>query len=102
MIDPAARAELLATVAADPTVGLILLDVVIGHASHADPAGAIVPAITSAREARPELIFVGHVLGTEVDPQVRSRQVKTLTDAGVHLASTNAVAAEMAALAVVR
>ncbi len=100
MIDPAARAELLATVAADPTVGLILLDVVIGHASHADPAGAIIPAITAARMARPDLIFVGHVLGTEADPQVRSRQVRALTDAGVHLASTNAVAAQMAALAV--
>ncbi len=100
MIDPAARAELLAAVAADPAVGLILLDVVIGHASHADPAGAIIPAITAARGARPDLIFVGHVLGTEADPQVRSRQVRALTDAGVHLASTNAVAAQMAALAV--
>jgi FdrA protein len=40
---------------------------------------------------------VGYVLGTEADPQVRSRQVAALEDAGVRLAPTNAAAARLAA-----
>ena len=46
---------------------------------------------------KPQLIVVGYVLGTEADPQVRSRQETALTDAGVRLAPTNAAAARLAA-----
>ena len=46
--DPAAAERLLAE-AADPTVAVILLDVVLGWGSHADPAGALAPAIRQAR-----------------------------------------------------
>jgi FdrA protein len=97
MIDPAARAERLAEEAADPDVGVILLDVVLGYASHADPASVLVPPIREALAARPQLAVVGYVLGTEADPQVRSRQVAALEDAGVRLAPTNAAAARLAA-----
>ena len=50
MIDPAARAARIVQAAADPTVGVVLLDVVLGHGAHADPAGAVAAAV---REARP-------------------------------------------------
>jgi FdrA protein len=97
MIDPLARAELLAEVAADPGVSVILLDVVLGYGSHPDPAGALLPAITAALASRDRLAVVAHVCGTEADPQVASRQEAALRAAGVHLAGTNARAARLAA-----
>ncbi len=97
MIDPAARAERLAEEAADPDVGVLLIDVVLGYASHPDPASVLVPVIREALDARPQLAVVGYVLGTEDDPQVRSRQEAALHDAGVRLAPTNAAAARLAA-----
>jgi FdrA protein len=97
MIDPAARAERIAEEAADPDVGVLLLDVVLGYASHPDPASVLVPVIREALEARPTLAVVAYVLGTEEDPQVRSRQEAALRDAGVRLAQTNAAAARLAA-----
>ncbi len=97
MIDPAARAERLEIDAADPEVGVILLDVVLGYASHPDPAGVLAPVIRAALEARPQLVVVAYVLGTEDDPQVRSAQRDTLRAAGARLAQTNAAAARLAA-----
>ena len=97
MIDPAARAELLEEVTRDPDVGVILVDVVLGHASHADPAGAIAPVLAAALKRRSQLRAVAHVCGTEADPQVRSTQVAALTAAGVRVCETNAAAARLAA-----
>lgn len=97
MIDPTARAERLEVEAADPEVGVLLIDVVLGYASHADPAGVVAPVVRAALAARPDLAVVGYVLGTDADPQSRSRQEATLRDAGVQLAPTNAAAARLAA-----
>ncbi len=97
MIDPAARAERLIEEAADPEVGVLLIDVVLGYASHPDPAGVLAPVIREALATRPQLAVVGYVLGTEADPQVRSRQEAALAEAGVRLAPTNAAAARLAA-----
>ena len=97
MIDPTARAERLEVEAADPEVGVLLIDVVLGYASHPDPAGVVAPVVRAALAARPELAVVGYVLGTDADPQSRSRQEATLRDAGVRLAPTNAAAARLAA-----
>jgi FdrA protein len=97
MIDPEGRAERLREDAADPDVGVLLLDVVLGFASHPDPAGALEPAIREALAERPQLAVVAYVLGTEADPQVRSRQEATLLAAGARLAPTNASAARLAA-----
>jgi len=97
MIDPLARAELLAEVARDPGISVILLDVVLGYGSHHDPAGALLPAIADALGRRDRLAVVAHVCGTESDPQVLSRQEAALAEAGVRLAPTNAYAARLAA-----
>jgi FdrA protein len=97
MIDPAARAERLAQEAADPEVGVLLIDVVLGYAGHPDPAGVLAPVIREALATRPQLAVVGYVLGTEEDPQVHSRQEAALAEAGVRLAPTNAAAARLAA-----
>ena len=46
---PALRLERLAAEAADPTCGVLLLDVVLGHGAHPDPAAELAPAIRRAR-----------------------------------------------------
>ena len=97
MIDPAARAERLEREAADPQVGVLLIDAVLGYAGHPDPAGVLVPVIAAALAARPQLAVVGYVLGTDDDPQSRTRQEAALREAGVRLAPTNAAAARLAA-----
>ncbi|HKV45329.1 MAG TPA: protein FdrA, partial [bacterium] len=48
MLDPTLRARRLMQEAADPETGVILLDVVLGEGVHADPAGALAPAIEAA------------------------------------------------------
>ena len=97
MIDPEPRVEILRRHAADPEVGVLLLDVVLGYGSHPDPAGVVAPAIREVLADRPQLAVVAYVLGTEADPQVRSRQEATLADAGARLAPSNAAAARLAA-----
>jgi FdrA protein len=97
MIDPEARVERLREEAGRPEVGVLLLDVVLGHGSHPDPAGELAPALRDAKEARPDLEVVAHVLGTEKDPQVASAQERTLTALGVRVCASNAAAARLAA-----
>ena len=90
MIEPELRNEHIARAMADPQVGVVLVDLVLGYGSHPDPAGVL---------ARCELRkpVVASVVGTEEDPQVRSRQVARLREAGVLVAPSNAQAAEWAA-----
>ena len=97
MIDPAARAARIVQAAADPTVGVVLLDVVLGHGAHPDPAGAVAAAVREARAAadRP-MAFVASICGTAADPQGFDAQARTLREAGVLLAGSNAAAARLA------
>jgi len=90
MIDPEIRNEHLARASADAAVGVILVDVVLGYGSHADPAGVLLKVKT-------EKTVVASVIGTDNDPQVHSRQVAMLRAAGVLVAPSNAHAAEWAA-----
>lgn len=104
MIDFTTRCEHIAESATDPAVGVILLDVVLGSGAHADPAGALVPAIGAARAGARDLRVVAFVCGTEADPQGLASQESRLADAGVVLAPSNAAAvrAALALLAEVR
>jgi FdrA protein len=90
MIDPELRNDHVARAMADPEVGALLVDLVLGYGSHPDPASILV---------RNDLKkpVVASVVGTENDPQVRSRQVALLREAGVLVAPSNARAAEWAA-----
>jgi FdrA protein len=87
MIDPSLRLERLAEVAADPSTGVILLDVVLGHGAEEDPAASLAPALAGVR---PPVVIV--VVGTAHDPQDRDRQVAALVAAGaeVHLSNAGA------------
>jgi len=102
MIDPAVRRERLLQEADDPSVAVIVLDVVLGYGSHPDMAGALLPAIREARSRASAggrcLPFVAHVVGTEEDPQNARTQEDRLRSAEVVVASTSADAARIAAL----
>jgi FdrA protein len=96
MIDPVVRDGPLVEALADPAVGLILLDIVLGFGAHPDPAGHLVGVI-AGRNGPP---IIASVTGTDADPQPRDAQVQKLVEAGVIVADSNAEAAELAVMAV--
>ncbi|MEZ5934606.1 MAG: acyl-CoA synthetase FdrA [Alphaproteobacteria bacterium] len=90
MIDPAVRDRPLAEALADPKVGVVLLDVVLGYGGHHDPAGHLAKALSDlSAEGR---VIVASVTGTDQDPQNRARQVEILQRVGVKIAASNAEA----------
>jgi succinyl-CoA synthetase alpha subunit len=102
MIDPRLRNEHVIAIGSDEEAAVLLLDVVIGYASHPDPAGALAPAIAEARatatRAGRYLAVVASVCGTDRDAQGLAAQESTLLAAGVLVQSSNARAARRAAL----
>lgn len=93
MFEPGVRDGPLAEALADPRVGIILLDVVLGYGGHPDPAGHLA-AFLAGRDRRP--VIVASVTGTDADPQPRDAQVEKLAEAGVIVAASNADATEAA------
>ncbi|MFF5207268.1 FdrA family protein [Streptosporangium sp. NPDC000396] len=93
MIDPEARVKLLREAGQDADVAVVLLDVVLGHGSHPDPAGILAPEISSLDGPQ----VVAYVLGTERDPQGYREQVSVLAEAGCVVTETAARAALTAA-----
>ncbi|HKA84938.1 MAG TPA: hypothetical protein VKD21_13795 [Acidimicrobiales bacterium] len=100
MIDPAAVADRVrsggAGAAAGP--GVLLLDVVLGHGAHPDPASVLAPALADATATGAAAVAV--LVGTHGDPQGLDRQAHALVGAGAIVHRSNAhAAAEAAALA---
>ncbi len=95
MIDHALRNERIVRESRDPAVAVILLDVVLGHGAHPDPAAAMAPALRAA--ARRGIALVASVCGTAADPQDLLRQERALREQGVILGASNAEAARLAA-----
>jgi len=79
MIDYSLRMQKLQQEAADPEVGIIMLDVVLGFGAHPDPAQELVPMLEKLDKG---IVVVCHVLGTMGDPQDREKQIKNLQDTG--------------------
>lgn len=104
MLDPDLRNRRVVREARDPETAVVLLDVVLGHGVHPDPAGAATGAIreaqTLARNDGREILFVASVCGTEGDPQGLTKQERKLRDAGVLVVESNAAAARLAGLIV--
>jgi FdrA protein len=94
MIDLSLRLDRLAAEAADPAVSVILLDVVLGHGAHPDPAAELGPAIAAAH-TRGGAVVVS-LIGAASDPQDRDRQAAVLQAAGAHVFASNAAAARFA------
>jgi FdrA protein len=99
MIDPEARVELMREEGRLAETAVVLIDVVLGHSSHPDPAGALAPVCADiiAGGAGPRV--VAYVLGTDGDPQGFEGQRATLRDAGCIVTET-AARASLAAAAI--
>jgi FdrA protein len=93
MIDPLVRDGPLSAALADPDVAVVLLDIVLGHGVHPDPAGHLASML---RRRDGSTLVVASVTGTETDPQSWSTQVAKLAAAGIVVAQSNAQAAELA------
>jgi FdrA protein len=91
MIEPEIRNDHVARAMANPEVGLVLVDVVLGYGAHENPAGILLKVVKGGKPV------IASVTGTEQDPQVWSRQAALLREAGVVVAASNAHAAELAA-----
>jgi FdrA protein len=111
MIDGSLRASWLVRqgdVAAEGDGVVVLLDLVLGHGAHPDPAAELVPAIAQARAAAGAgaeadaggLAVVVSLCGTAGDPQGLHRQAGALQAAGasVHLSNADAVRTALALL----
>lgn len=88
MIDQDLRLRRLRQEAADPEVGTILLDVVLGEGAHADPAGELAPVIERVLSERGDLAILAVVIGTDEDPQDLSEQTATLERSGAQVRRT--------------
>lgn len=96
MIDPEPRAEKIAEAIENPSVAVILIDVVLGYGSHPDPASVLAPVCKAATKPGGPAV-VAYVLGTTEDPQSSEDQSRALADVGCILAPTGARAALFAA-----
>jgi FdrA protein len=94
MIDQRIRLEHLAAVGDDPSIGVVLADVVLGHGAHPDPASELVPVIREATEKG--LAIVVSLCGAAADPQDRDGQAAALNGAGAAVFLSNAGAARHA------
>lgn len=98
MIDQRTRLDRLAREAAAP--GVVLLDVVLGHGAHPDPAAEFAPAIkaviANATSRGFDLAVVVSLCGTARDPQGLDRQAEALQAAGASVHLSNAAAARKA------
>jgi len=97
MIEPSLRDSHVAQAGADPTVGMVLADCVIGFGAHENPAASLAKAariaIDTAHSEGRTLRIVASVTGTDQDPQNLTRQRRILEAAGVIVAPSNAAAA---------
>ncbi|WP_250440354.1 acyl-CoA synthetase FdrA [Caballeronia sp. AZ1_KS37] len=92
MIDPTLRDERVRAEMLDPATAVVLFDLVLGYGAADEPAQGLIALLAQLpRENAP--LLIAHVCGTESDPQVRSRQIDALREAGVLVAGCNAEAA---------
>lgn len=92
MIDQSLRLERLASYGRDPATSVILLDVVLGHGAHADPASELAPEIAAVDD----VTVVVSLIGAKADPQDLNTQAAALQSAGAHVYTSNAQATRFA------
>lgn len=98
MLEPAVRDAPLRDALADASVGVILLDVVLGTGGHHDPAGHLARMLSERPAKGPHV--VASITGTAGDRQGLAAQTRALKAAGVVVAPSNAAAARLAFAAV--
>jgi FdrA protein len=101
MIDQTVRIERLATAGEDSSIGVILMDVVLGYGANADPAAELAPVVERVVASGAAVVI--SLCGTRGDPQGRDAQALALNNAGASVFLSNAAAAlEAARLATTR
>lgn len=96
MIDPEARAEHIVAAGEDPDTAVVLIDVVLGHGAHPDPASVLAAPCAGVTGRADAPAVVAYVLGSDRDPQDRDLQCQCLQEAGCLLAPTATRAALLA------
>ena len=96
MIDGHVRREWITKEGRDTPTAVVLLDVVLGSGTPADPVGELLSAIRAVRQTR-HVAVVASVCGTDGDTPSRAAQAATLRAAGVIVMDSNAQAARLAA-----
>lgn len=91
MIDSKLRTERLAKEINDPSCGVILMDVVLGHGATSTPGEEL--SATISESSKP--IFIS-LIGTTLDPQNFERQKAILAQAGAKVFLSNAYATHAA------
>ena len=99
MVDQTVRCELVRAAGSDPSVRILLLDLVLGDGAHPDPAPEIAAAVVAARAARVDrpLSVLASVCGARRDPQGTARQEEALRHSGIRVEPSAALAAAQAA-----
>ena len=104
MIDPQTRIDMIAKAGGSLESGVLLLDLVLGRGSHANPAAPLAAAVreaqSRARAAGRRLVALASIVGTDRDPQGLAAQRTELETSGIEVLPTNAEAARFAALLV--
>lgn len=96
MLDNDLRLRRLEQEGADPALGALLLDVVLGDGAHPDPASELAPALEALKAQRPELLVSVLLVGTDSDPQGLESQRERFEAAGATVHTTVvAVVAEL-------
>lgn len=93
VFDPAQRVQRFKQELADPEVGLIAMDIILGPGVAPDPASCYVPLMQS----RPDVVYVCAVCGGEGDPQNKSAVKAMLANAGAVVADSNYESARLCA-----
>lgn len=100
MIEPSLRNKRLERESRDPEVGAIVLDVVLGHGAHPDPAGDLAGIISEALDRRDDLTIAVALCGAKRDPQGVEDQAERLSETGAYVTRNSAQAARVALAAV--
>lgn len=101
MIDTRVRVQRLKSESDDPSVAVIMLDVVLGLNAHSNPASQLVPTISTIQDKLLQsddyITFIVHVCGTEQDPQNLDDQIEQFEAIGCLVFRSNVQAALAAA-----
>ena len=96
MIDSTLRIERLQKEMADPSCGVIIMDVVLGYGADSDPAPALASAISQANILGQKTPVIISLIGSSGDPQGLNRQAELLSRVGAFVTVSNATAVNIA------
>lgn len=104
VMDPSILVDRMIQEANDKETGVILFDLLYGHAIHSDPVGAIEDALKEIKRIETEegrhICVIASLCGTDIEPQDVADQARRLEEYGVILQPSNAKAALLAGLIV--